>query len=618
MNPRKKNQHRVNNSYICDYHEQEEAMIAKRCLKATRSVRLFHYNSRLHKNIPKFDDAELMAQKLNRGLYSAKRTENDFDWTEKTDRQKEKDYQDRMEKILKLTAALQGLFLVAGVGAIGTAYMKWPQIKGWWLTKDIKVDDDAIEKLVKNKKKKALSDIPYIPETEPGSDVPGVYYWGERIGDGKVNKFPQRVPWFDNKYLRDITLDSSFKNLAVDERGDLMAWDMKSCETILPDQNLIEVKISNNVAYGLNKKGEILVIPVKDEELRERYTERKRSLLAPWKKYCSYKWKLETKQLFNEKGEKNVTQFSTGREHLVFISNVGKAYTCATGISPLEASKSRGQFGIPTLSQFDPFPKCNQVYEIELLNNVLGSDKVSKRTIEQVECGNYHTLARDSIGQLYSFGLNTYGQLGHPISYDMEYIPFPKKVSNFNAHFTRDNVLKCVDIHCSGDTSYASVIPQDVHKYFREKNANIAEDMDNITYFSFGNGLQGQLGNGHFKHSQPEPTKLKVLNEIKDYITKDKSKRVKIEQWGCGDKHVICKLENNDVLVWGYNENGQLGNGKRIKWCKPSNIPKLLEPGIKYDKNPEELLFNINNRLQLKPEQQLTAGGNASCIYWKR
>ncbi|QEU60555.1 Fmp25 [Kluyveromyces lactis] len=572
---------------------------------------------------PKYDDAEIMAERLNNADYVGKRDKTDYQWKDKSEAQSEKEYFDRMEKLAKLYAVLQGLLFVGGVSAIGTAYMMWPQIKNWWMTEDIHVSDDVIEKLKEKKERRKLTDIPVVPANSADSSVVGLYYWGQRLGtDSKraVTKFPLRVPFFDGMKLRDVCLtdDKSYGNLAVDKDGNLFEWDNSKCNLLLKDQNLVQVKVSNDVAYGLNKKGEVLVIPLKDKSLFSDKISWSRSMLLPWKTYCRYSWKLDTRSAFRYSGEKKVVQFDVGSNHLVLLSNKGKAYTCATGTKHVENERSKGQFGIPMFSQFDPYPELNRVYEIELLNTGIAGDHVTSRSISKIACGDYHTLACDSVGELYSFGLNTYGQLGQSISYDMEHVPFPKKVSSFSGHFEKHDFLKCVEINCSGNTSFVSILPQDVHRYFKNKDfaIDIDNDKDNITYFAFGNGIQGQLGNGHFKHSQSTPTRMKVINDLKDN-TVNSNKRILIKDWYCGEQHAFVRLENGEIMCWGYNENGQLGNGKKIKWDKPAYIPRLLEPGERFNGKNLDILYDENNKLVISDEQSLRAGKEASCLFWK-
>lgn len=555
-------------------------------------------------NAPQFDEAELLAPELESKPYKAKKSLMDYEWPDKSPEELEKENQDKTEKLMKLSAILQGLLVLAGVGIGATVYSKWPQIKGWWMTKDMRVDDDTIEKLFKKKAKKSLADIPIIPTTELGFEVPGLYFWG---GDGEGLKksrpgsvFPRRNSLFDGKYLRDVcltTVNNVQANLAIDEKGNLLKWDNNKCECILADQNLVSVKESNSCAYALNKRGEILIVPLNSGDVRLAHIDMKRSWLLPWRRYTNYGFKLDTKSVFKGSGEKKVRDFDVGKEHLVLISNAGKAYSCATGVKASEGQRPCGQFGVPTLSHFDKFPPPNKLYEIELLNNGLTEDKkVEKRKIEQIACGNFHTLARDSNGNLFVFGLNRYGQLGLPILYDIDQAPYPKVLNRFNSYFSRDIDVKCVDVHCSGDTSYVTMTANNLGDRTTQLPA------ESISYFAFGSGQYGELGNGNFRNSQSEPTPLKDLPASN-----------KIEEWACGEKHVLCKLHNGDVCAWGLNDHGQLGTGKRIKHGRPVSIPEALTPGAK--NSPEEL---FKTKLKLLPGQYLAAGGDSSCIYWKK
>lgn len=562
----------------------------------------------LKSNKPKFDEAELLSPQINSAPYKAKKLGNSYEWPDRSEEQLKKENDERLEKLMKLSAVVQGLLFVVGIGIAGTVYSKWPQIKGWWLSVDRRVDDDTIERLSRKKAKKSMAEIPLIPASELGPDTPGLYYWGGNGTPTRKDKpgiiFPKRNQLFDNKRLKDvclITIDGVEKNLAIDYDGNLLQWNEQSCEVILPDQRLIKVKESNGCAYALNKYGEILIVPLKNDELRLKYMHRKRSWFLPWRQYYKYGWKLDTEHCFNDKHEKKVAQFDTGKEHLVLVSNTGKAYTCSTGLEHSNNSKSYGQFGVPNLSQFDKFPACNELYEIELLNSSLSdNNEVNKRIIEQVACGNYHTLARDSLGSIFVFGLNQYGQLGLPISYDTEQIPFPKILNRFNSYFKRDVHLKCVDVNCCGETSYVAMQAIQIDEHIRDKIAPV----ESISYFSFGNGQHGELGNGTFKNSQSEPSLIKIIN-YNDLAHK-------IEEWSCGGKHVICKMNNGDIVAWGCNDNGQLGSGKRIKQCKPQFIPKLFLPGVK---NSQEAVFS--SKLSLESGQVVAAGENSSCIYWQ-
>ncbi|GAV54777.1 hypothetical protein ZYGR_0AS01000 [Zygosaccharomyces rouxii] len=565
----------------------------------TSCLRNFSSDTRLYKSSEQIDEAELWAPNLTSHPYKAKKnSKEEFQWPDQTEEQAQRAHEVRVEKLMRLSAVFQGLLILLGVGAATTTYMKWPQVKSWWVTKDdYKVDDNTIEKLVQSKNRRSMDEIAVISDAKYGPEVSGLYLTGSNeISSNKKTGYilPKRISLFDHKVLRDVCLSdepNGKENLAIDERGDLLKWNQDVVSTILPDQDLVKVKLSNSVAYALNKKGEILVIPVKDSSSLADHMGRKRSWLLPWKTYCSYEWKLDTKNSFKSKGENKIIQFDTGKHHLALVSNKGNAYSCATGSvqRPKDQLRSYGQFGVPTLSQFDEFPPCNKLYEIELLNKALdNNNSVCKRNILQVACGDYHTLARDAEGRLFGFGINKNGQLGLPISYDNEQIPFPKPISRFGSYFGRDSKFKCVDINCSTQTSFVTLETSD------------DKGKKDVFYFSFGDGLNGELGNGNYRNCQPEPTPIKSID-------------FPVTEWSCGGHHVWCKLANGQVIVWGFNERGQLGTGKRIKVNRPQPIPELLKPGDKL--KPEHL---NQTKLFLQPQQSIAAGETSTCIYWKK
>ena len=109
---------------------------------------------------------------------------------------------------------------------------------------------------------------------------------------------------------------------------------------------------------------------------------------------------------------------------------------------------------------------------------------------------------------------------------------------------------------------------------------------------------------------------MKVINDLKDN-TVNSDKRILIRDWYCGEQHAFVRLKNGEIMCWGYNENGQLGNGKKIKWDKPAYIPRLLEPGERFNGKNLDILYDENNKLVISDEQSLRAGKEASCLFWK-
>ncbi|ODV61606.1 Fmp25p [Ascoidea rubescens DSM 1968] len=512
---------------------------------------------------------------------------------------------------------------------------------------------------LKKKKAEFNAYLNIINSSESDSNVPGLYLWGSNLNATiapdhkslKNVKVPIRLKYFEGMVLKDVKLGHQ-SAYAIDENGDLHQWgngfnlENPSPSLSLSKQKISKGELSNGCLYFLNNKNELLILP-ENKKLQDSNIETTKQSFT----------KLATNDVFSW-GEK-IVDFKTGLEHLIVLTNKGKVYSSATGLKL--SSKSFGQFGLPEFSHFDSPPEPNKLYEIKLLNYQIEKNhktgkvkSINQRVIEQVACGDYHTLCRDFGGSVWSFGRNTYGELGLPVAYDSEFIPFPKRIELFNKHFTSDNHAICTNIEAGGATSFATFKTQDIRKMFMEhfnkdkisyNNDSDKEAEENVKpgdlfHFSFGNGLYGQLGNGRYIHSNAEPTKIRTLMDMKEFNESEEMiKNIPVKNWSAGSNHAFVKLDNNDIYGWGSNEFGQLGNGKRAKSPKPISIPTLIEPHskINYKKYMNQSGFNPwNNRLQLftnkelvfknpngktikgKFDQVLAAGYNSSAIYYAR
>lgn len=546
-------------------------------------------------NAPKFDEAEMFGAELSKP-YKAKRLDRiDYDWTKGKTGMSQDEVDSRYVKMMKLNAIFKGMGLFVLIGGAATLYLSWPNIKSKYvlLGKSNKLPSDGTETAFTKKE-------PVFVGT--GEENVNTYIWGSanKSAIPKASKFQGIENW------RKILLIGDNVNLGIDPSGDLV--DLLSGESILKNQKLVDIKTSSETLYALDKSGKILIIPLGKLKELDEYITLKRSWLMPWKRYPFYNYRLETSNVF-KRGEKQIIDYDVGKEHVVIISNIGKAYTCSTDSSKIDEDRvSYGQFGIPYFSKFDTFPKPNVLHEIEMLNTSFDhSGKIINKSIEQVACGDYHTLARDSLGNLYSFGWNRFGQLGMPISYKSESIPYPRIINGaFNAHFPGANTLdiKCVDVKCGAETSYVSMKASPKSGFLVGEVQNPL-DVNQVHYFSFGNGIFGELGNGTYKNSQQEPTRIKFENA-------KPVGGVKVSSWSTGPHHVICELDDGSVAAWGSNEYGQLGNGKKVKVSKPVSLPPILQKGDK------KTVTQLNEgKLVLKPGQSIVTGDTNSCIYKK-
>ena len=569
-------------------------------------------------NEPKYDEAEILAQGINHSEFKAKRTSIPFLTNEDASDDAKQVTLERMQKLQTgAIATLTVLGLILG----GSYYVYDKNQKEAKLKEELEwaaISSGSTKRKGKKKKAKLSKLKPVVPADQLDSSHPGLYCWGSPTSATTWDAIPKRVTLFDNVVLRDVCLIDAKQNLVVDNKGDLLNWDQGQ-DTLVPvlkKQNLQKIKESNGVLYGLNNRGEVLVMPLADIEKLDQYIEkRKRVWFLPRvsyiNSYSTYGQKLDTKSLFDKRlGEGKVTGFDTGSHHLVLVSDAGKAYSCSTGTSTQinDTHQSKGQFGLPNLSQYSEYPEVNKLHEIELLNKALSTRKkggVQFRDIVKVACGDYHTVAIDSKGGLFSFGWNRYGQLGLNISYENEITPYPKQLSLYTfVPFFNDGVadleegeigrggpkynVKCVDVSCSKETTYVTV----------------ENELGTSKCFSFGNGSNGELGDGSFRNSQFKPARVKLDGGVSSWYTNKSA------------SHAVCLLDNNEVESWGLNDKGQVGNWQRgkFKFCKPETLPLLLEPGVQYSENED---VSSLPKLQIDPtKQRLSVGTDSTCLYW--
>ena len=150
----------------------------------------------------------------------------------------------------------------------------------------------------------------------------------------------------------------------------------------------------------------------------------------------------------------------------------------------------------------------------------------SLKHIKMISCGDLHSVCLDHDGVVFSFGCNELGQLGmgKPVD-ELEFTYVPQRI----------DLPPIKQISCGYNFSICL--------------------SENGELYSFGGNYFGQLGNGETEDSN-FPQKITSLKDV-DFIE-------------CGGDHAICKtLNNNDIYVWGCNEQGQLGIGNTEDKNKP-------------------------------------------------
>ncbi|KAE8135779.1 hypothetical protein BDV38DRAFT_272602 [Aspergillus pseudotamarii] len=408
---------------------------------------------------------------------------------------------------------------------------------------------------------------------------PGVYVWGtnsSRVVDPNsketVIKAPRRFRFFDGQVLRDLKL-SDKSGAAISENGDLIQWgkgysesDFKPTKT-LTGKNLTSLCMSNNRILALSSDGSVYSLPIaKDDQQSGRKPKE-----SSWVPFWSGKSGL---------GEK-ITMLRGGLEHALLLTNHGRVFSVA---SSTESYPSFGQLGVPGLTWATrPKGPVDMCHEIEAFRGT---------RITQIATGDYHSLALSKDGNLFTFGDNSFGQLGMAFDATLPFSDTPTSVPIKKLYKGNIWFAKVTGIAAGGANSFFTVDAQRI--VGPGEDPSTIRDLDRITAdtWTCGRGIWGALGNGKWTHMQDAPTKVKSLSGLFEYDERRKKLTpIRLRDLSVGTTHVSAVMNNDahidsspskslndatnfgfDVLFWGGNEHFQLGTSRRSNQSKPTHI----------------------------------------------
>ena len=206
--------------------------------------------------------------------------------------------------------------------------------------------------------------------------------------------------------------------------------------------------------------------------------------------------------------------------------------------------------------------------------------KLDLPPIKQIACCKESGFCVSEIGEVFSFGNNENGQLGHG-NYDVHPLNYPKKIESLeNIDFIEcgSQFVICKNFDNSifswgrNDSGQLGTTTQEYSPTKCETwNIDISEIIDitcgynhtlvlmsNKYVYSCGYNFSGQVGR------LVDNTSLERIDELSDVV--------KIE---CGDNHSLCINSNGNLYVFGDNHCGQLGLGDTENRKTPIKHPSL-------------------------------------------
>ncbi|KAL2117442.1 hypothetical protein VTJ04DRAFT_7102 [Mycothermus thermophilus] len=445
---------------------------------------------------------------------------------------------------------------------------------------------------------------------------PGVYAWGSNAGrvvapdsDEPIIKAPRRIPYFDGQLLRDLKINRDF-GVAVTEKGDLVQWgaayDKQSVTptTTLKGKDISKIAVSRDRIIALSSDGSVYSIPVSKADQETGVKELRKSSWLPFWTYDTPTISYRSLKPANLGWGEKVVDVKSGLDHCLLLTSKGRVFSAAASS---EDFPSKGQLGVPGLTWHTrPAGPFDQPHEVKGLG---------KFTIKQIAAGDFHSLALDKDGRVFSFGDNGSGQLGYETDVGA-YVDTPSPLPIAKLYHGTGLLPRVTSIAAGGLNSYFTVDATHAQSKTPTELARTVADT-----WACGAGIHGSLGSGKWTHISPIPTKIKALSGLYEYDDKaDRITPIRLAKLAVGGTHACAVLDNlthltasrsdrnsatdtnfgADVMLWGGNEQYQLGTGKRSNVATPVYIGPLDGGAAELESGRE--------RLQLTPRTTVKIG----------
>ncbi|XP_041773401.1 probable E3 ubiquitin-protein ligase HERC4 isoform X1 [Anopheles merus] len=219
-----------------------------------------------------------------------------------------------------------------------------------------------------------------------------------------------------------------------------------------------------------------------------------------------------------------VVRVECGTSHTLFLTKEGKMYACG--------NNDHGQLGHDLDTLPNKRPRMSRFKRLTSLENYI---------ITCISCGTAHSLALTNWGQVFSWGSNAVGQLGHDAENGRQ--PTPRMIKAIGAKHVVQ--IASGQYHCLALTN-------------------------NGELYAWGSNSYGQLGIGTTSEKVPMPTLIQSLAGVP------------IAFIACGGNHSFAVSKSGAIFGWGKNTFGQLGLNDLNSRCYPTQLRTLRSLGVRY------------------------------------
>lgn len=492
--------------------------------------------------------------------------------------------------------------------------------------------------------------------------------------DGRIPesvRTPAVADWLQDVALRDLALQEKHA-ACIDANGDVYQWgdgffgssgsaSSSSGKPVLTlrGKNVIRLQATADRVFALSASGRIYVLAA-NQANQELSAGQPTPSSNPWWG-TGWLWGEEENVDFAEitpdqklGWNERFVAIAAGKDHMLALTNTGRTFAHPINLQ----ANAYGQLGMRKVDipdhAHDGHPHLHHIRkELDLTPKAIAdpyakatpairrsSDaQATKQTIDDssihfsdklfevpalkgIKVDRIAAGARSSFvlsgGRVLGWGANEFGQIGLGGNVTLEAITVPTEVILWRST-PRTMKTTCLDIYAGGDLAF-----------FKVERAE-GSAMPFVDVLACGNGQWGGLGNNQFSNGQGTPVRARNVSGLMEYDESSKNMQpIHPHQISVSpDGHVLLTLETlsrggpggggRDLLVWGANQEFQLGNGKRGSLAAPTALHAPNGERVILGKRKADVKDMKGKvwKKSVQVEQCAVAGWGNSVVYWR-
>ncbi|WFD30475.1 hypothetical protein MSPP1_001496 [Malassezia sp. CBS 17886] len=474
---------------------------------------------------------------------------------------------------------------------------------------------------------------------------------------------PSPIPAYDGVALRDVALGETY-GAAVDAAGDVLQWGVGFSgdanappEKTLVGMDIAHVQLCGPKVYALSRSGDISVFA--SSRSAQNTTQRSAfAALVPGTPRTNVEH-----VLLSTPGREKFASIAGGEHHLLALSRVGRVWSApvdaqANDYGQLGYTRASvaGADGTQTDAVFEPVvlkkgaaraspPPASPTSDdtpsggssVMFATELRAVPSLADVPVAQIAAGSLFSVVRTAEGRVLAWGCNRSGQLGVRSPASADTVAVPTEVQWHTS--TVGKSPRCTYIAAGGTNAFFVVQSAgNARTDGGAARANMPASPTRIDVLAAGSGQRGSLGNAQRSQVCSVPVRVQNVSGMQEYSEAAHAlvpigvRTITVGSSGqCAlvlDTPQVGEETRRDVYVWGANDAGQLGNGKRGNTATPALL--TMSPDAQEDarsapvmdrvllvqrENVEGHPFGGRPRKYRVVEQNIVAGGSSMAIY---